>query len=170
MWGTWHIRRKGKKINTIQLYVRVRKRKQLAVTAFQSQAVNSLIDRNRHWDTHFPTIIWIWCWTSVRILDVMLLVSWSVELWKLSIVCWSWPIRGSRVSCSLCCLFFMWISSCWMSTRIKVHRKLVCDIFMCPTLTVLDWPTQRSRPEYYRGSRGHLLKSKEELWEAQRSF
>lgn len=74
-------------------------------------------------DTYFPTIIWIWCWTSARTLAVMLLASWSVELWKLSIICWSWPTIGSLVSCSLCFLFFMWVSSCWMSTKIKVNRK-----------------------------------------------
>lgn len=63
--------------------------------------------------TYFPTIICNWCWISTRTFAVMLLASWSVELWKLSIICCSWPIRGSRFSCSRC---FMWVSSCWMST------------------------------------------------------
>lgn len=70
-------------------------------------------------DTYFSTIIWIWCWTSARMLAVMLFAIWSLELWKLSIICWSWPIMGSRVSCSLCFLFFIWVSSCWMSVKMK---------------------------------------------------
>ena len=68
-------------------------------------------------DTYFATIIWSWCWTSVRTLAVTLLASWSLLLWIFSIICWSWPITGSRTSCSLCFLLLRWASNCWMSER-----------------------------------------------------
>lgn len=71
---------------------------------------------------YFPTIMWSWCWTSELTLAVTVDASWSCEFWRLSIICCNWPMTGSRASWSLCFLFLMCVSNCWMSAG---ERKTV---------------------------------------------